>query len=472
MTGMSWRACAYACATVTVAGIAYCLAGMPLQLSDSVLLMLTAQSSSLLQILVTESTNHAFLRPALWGLVKVLFDLSSGHYFVTFKFFHVMQVAVATCLVLRLLDIRSRLDFVLVPATLAVFIGIHTFAGLVREAYPVNMYLTVVLCCLAGVNVARSKGGWWADLLAVAVFVLALFTLESGVLVWVCLVTGYVVGLRGVSRRAIAAATIVLVGYVLLRFAVLETGLPGLLERDSGYGFSRRTAAELNVMFAGRAFWFYLYNVACSVLTVLFAEPRGGGWELLRRAFQGDFSPWAVINVTSSVLATLVIGRYVYTRRREWQQRRFTPGDQLVVLFLAVLLSNAVVSFPYTKDVIMSPAGAFYAMAFFVAFGDLFSWLSQQRTLLRVAMATGVCLMCTGWAVRAVGLHYNLRQAAFVQRNDWATAEEWLQKQQVTLTSRSSLELVRNLRRQALRMPVPSPHFAQSWSERYFDQLQ
>ncbi len=51
--------------------------------------------------------------------------------------------------------------------------------------------------------------------------------------------------------------------------------------------------------------------------------------------------------------------------------RTFSHGDRLVILFVVVLAANAAISFGYTKDIIMSPAGLFQAAAVFVAVRDL-----------------------------------------------------------------------------------------------------
>ena len=42
------------------------------------------------------------------------------------------------------------------------------------------------------------------------------------------------------------------------------------------------------------------------------------------------------------------------------------------VFSLMTLLANAAISFPYTKDVVMSPAAAFHALAAAVALRELF----------------------------------------------------------------------------------------------------
>ena len=66
---------------------------------------------------------------------------------------------------------------------------------------------------------------------------------------------------------------------------------------------------------------------------------------------------------------------FVWRRRDAWLARRFERDDQLVALFVMILAANAVISYPYTKDVIMSPAGAFFAVAGFAAVRNVLTWL-------------------------------------------------------------------------------------------------
>ena len=83
----------------------------------------------------------------------------------------------------------------------------------------------------------------------------------------------------------------------------------------------------------------------------------------------------------ASALGSAVILGYMWTRRRDWLAWRTDRGDQLVIVFVAVALANAVLCYAYTKDVILSPAGAFFALALTVA---------TARTLESASTASGV----------------------------------------------------------------------------------
>ena len=95
---------------------------------------------------------------------------------------------------------------------------------------------------------------------------MAALTIESGLLVWVILVGGFVVGARGISRGGVAALLALLVVYFVLRFPVLDVGSPDLIERSSGFGFRILDPPDLVARFGSNPYPFYLYNIVCSFL--------------------------------------------------------------------------------------------------------------------------------------------------------------------------------------------------------------
>ena len=114
-----------------------------------------------------------------------LFDLANGHYWLVYRGFHALLACAAIGLFVRALRVRTWDDFAAAIFALTVFTGLHTFRGLVREAFPVSHFLQVAVLCLLALNLARSRGGWLVDVAAAATFAVASLTLESGLLVWV-----------------------------------------------------------------------------------------------------------------------------------------------------------------------------------------------------------------------------------------------------------------------------------------------
>jgi hypothetical protein len=355
-------------------------------------------------------------------------------------------------LYLHLVRPRTWRDVAVVPLGLAVLIGLHTFAGTVTEAFPVNTFMTVLLCCMAAANLAFAPHRWWVDVFVLLLFVVAALTVESGLLVGVIVIGAALVGARGVSRAGLALLVVLFAGYFVLRFAVLDVGSPGLLERASGYGFQRLEPPQLIEKFGANLLGFYVYNIVTSALSVLFSEPRAGIFRLTQGIISSNPEPSMIVNVIASTCATLIVGAFAWQRRHAWLARRFERDDQLVVLFFMVLITNAVISYPYTKDTIMSPAGVFFAVAAFVASRDvLLRWSAGGRA--KHALAVVSCAVLAGtWAIRSVGIHLNLRQAAFDVRNEWSFVEDRLE-QRIDPLDR---DLLQHLRSDAIYgRPVP-----------------
>jgi len=447
----------YACALLTAATLGYCLLRIPIQVTDSFLNILTLDRP--FGAVVSEALRErGYLRPGLWAGLKVVFDLSGGSYFEWFRGVHVLQVALVLVLFVRLLQPRTRPAAVSVPLAIAALVGSQTFAWTVLEAFPINTFLTIVLCCAAAASLAFAPHRWWVDALAAALFAAAVLTLESGILVWVIFAAGSLVGLKGVSRTGLAVSTLLLLLYLVVRFAVLQAGLPGWLDREAGFGFQRYDGARLQQMFGAAPFVFYGYNVVSAMLNVLTGEPRDGVWQLTRTAAAGEPDPVLLLQAAASTAATLVVGWYAWTRRREWRARRFDRGDQIVLVFAAVLGANAALCYAYTKDVIMSPAGFFHAAAVGVAGAHL---VERSATAARGALVRAVlvgAVLSTLWGARLIGIHVALNQMGLEVRDQWAYVDEFLERRNIrTLTPRQEA-LKRQLQEDALRRePAPAP---------------
>ena len=211
----------------------------------------------------------------------------------------------------------------------------------------------------------------------------------------------------------------------MLRFPIFGVGTPDLVERSSGFGFRVLDPPELVARFGANPFGFYLYNSVSGALSVLFSEPTGGVYGLTRQALNGDFSFETWDTFLASLCSTSLVALFVWRRRAAIAAWRLDRDDQLVSLFAIVLVANAVVTYPYSKDVVMSPAGVFLAVAVCVAARGLLSSL-PAITSPRVENVALAFFALTGamWAIRLTETHLNLRAAAVVERNEWAYMEE------------------------------------------------
>ncbi|MGH7555792.1 MAG: hypothetical protein ACREMQ_22555, partial [Longimicrobiales bacterium] len=447
------RRSAYLVAAILAVSFSYGLMRMPVQVSDSLSLLLDAQASpSPWSTFVTWGLRGKLLRPLFYAQVKALFDLADGHYWLIYRGFHALLLTAAILLFTRALRVRTWADFAAGVFALTVLTGLHTFRGTVREAFGINHFLEIVVFSLATLNLAQSRGGWWIDAAVAALFVAASLTLESGLLVWVIAVAAWASGMPGISRRGVMTVTLLLGVYFLVRFVYIGVELE---ERSSGFLFDRLEPHELNQRFGDNPIWFYAYNVVTSILSVLLSDPDGGVFEIARARLQGYVPPRLYVAVASSVLTTALIAWIAVRalRRRDVAQ----DGIRLLLVFAAVLLANATMSYAYTKHEILSTAGAFYALAAFAAVQHIIGYVRDfrfgfARPLLCVTLAAAATL----WAFRSTGVHHMLRVHAFKQRSDWARVADTAYQEANWPAERraEATRLVRQLRDEALEMRV------------------
>jgi hypothetical protein len=458
-----WLAWAFVYGTLVSLVVGYFLLRVPIQVTDSFTTLL-ALERPFFHIVGEQFGQAGYLRPAMWAELKLVHDLSGGDYTRWFRLTQALQVLALVWLYIRLVQPRSAAAMAVLPLGLAVLLGSHTFAWTVREAYPINTFLTMLLCCAAAANLSFARPRWWIDGLAAALFVVAALTVETGLLVWVIFVAGALVGLRGVSPRGLALVSAALAGYFVLRFALLDIGVPGLLERDSGFGFSRYTPGELAARFGASPWEFYAYNVVSGIATVLLSEPRDGVWRLTRSLAAGAPEWPLVVGFVSSSLATALIARFAWVRRERWRRWAFDRDDQLVLMFAAVLAANVVIGYAYAKDQILSPAGFFFAVAAFVGTLDLIAQLPARRLARTGALAVCVVLSVS-WSLRAIGLHAGLSWTAIKVREQWAYVDDWLARVGSLDLSPRTRALRDQLQHDAVRRYPAPPPLREQWTQ-------
>jgi hypothetical protein len=414
---------AYAYAAIIAAGFGYLLMQLPVQVYDSIGNIAAAFTTSWNELLVETIGSTAFLRPFINPQTKAVLDLAPGHEFLAFRVIHVLQACAAFWLFVRVLRVRTWPAAAAAAIGVVVMAGSHTFATLVNEGYPINNYLTVALCVLVAANVvSEERSRWWTDALVAAAFLLATGTVETGLLVWVVVAAGALAGYRGVSRGGVAGLTLLVAGYFVLRFVVMDVGTPGLLERPSGFLFERLEPAQLAERFGANPYPLYAYNVVSALGTVLFSDPRSGTFLIGRAVLHDSLRPWMVVNVLSSVAATVLV--LWYAARGTWFQdpSRWSGGQRLLFLAAGVIAANAAISFPYLKDQVMSTAGIFMGLAAAVAANGLIA--APPRSLIgRVAALLLIVVVTVIWSWRVIGVQHLVAHAAVNHRNDWAAID-------------------------------------------------
>jgi hypothetical protein len=108
---------------------------------------------------------------------------------------------------------------------------------------------------------------------------------------------------------------------------------------------------------------------------------------------------------------------------RGWRRGEIHDADRFLILLLAILPANALFAGGYEKDVIMSPAGLFYAAAAYFVFRDL---LADTRIPVAPVL---VLIVSIGWSVRFIGIHDSLRARALSVQDEWAYYDDWARQQ-------------------------------------------
>jgi hypothetical protein len=441
------------------------LLAIPVQLSDSLTEFVSVHGHSLWQVTAAEFYNGTYFRPFRRALIKVVYELSGGHYYAAFRGFQALQVLVLLLLIVRILRVRSAAALLSLPLGLAIVLGIHTFAGAVVEGLPINHFLTILICCAAAVNLAQAKRTLLTDSAAIALLIGAMLTIESGLLLWMIFVAAYAVGYRGVSRPAVIVLTVCVASYFFGRFVLIGGTAPGLNERSAGFGFSVLSPDELVARFGRNPIPFYAYNVVSAISSVLFAEPRGGVWVFVRELLRGRPEPWQFVNVVTSTATTLLIVRFALTRINQWRAGEFDEADRFVIIFLAVLPLNALFAGGYEKDVIMSPAGLFYGTAAYFVFRERLSGVKAISLAPALAL-----LLAVGWSVRFIGIHESLRARALAVREEWAYYDDWVREQPRPMPLTPEEQAIKqHLYEDAVLRAPRVPQLSLGVSERLFD---
>ena len=466
MSHVGPRGATYALAALFALALACDLLWMPVQVSDSLGEILEARQSPSVWASFTDTLgSEAYLRPLRIAQIKALYDVADGrHYWAVYRGFHALLIVAAILLFTRALRVRTAIDFAAAAVALTVLIGLHTFRGTVQEAFPINHFLEIAVLCLVVLNLAQSRGGVWVDVGAALTFAVGALTLESGLLVWFVAVAAWAAGWRGISVRGLSVMTVLLLGYGYLRFVHLATGVPSLTERSSGYLLEVLDPDELERRFGSQPLWFHAYNVLASAGSVLFAEPRSGVFETVSAWLNDRPLRRELLLVATSIVTT---GLIAWTAVLHIVRRR-PMGDtaRFIVVFVVVLAANAMLSFAYTKDEIMSVAGVFYALAAFGAIREL-ATSAGLRVATVAASALLVGALATGWSVRAAGVHYVLRSQAIKHQIDWVQLLGQWHRQDRWPTDPAEEQLLLRLHADAVHIKLPNTRIGRpDWPDR------
>jgi hypothetical protein len=428
------RAAAWIVAALFACAVSASVFRIPIQVSDSVEILEVVDRTPSMTAAFTQGlhASKTMLRPMRQVGTKLLLDIAHAtgdRYNVVFRGFHAATAALLIVLFTYVARPRDWSGAAALCFAMLVLTGLHTFGGMMREAYPINHFLLIAIYCLATFAIAESRGGIVADIAACVLFAVASLTLESGLVVFGVALAAYAAGLRGISRGALTAMVILAVAYIGLRIPMLHMSGNAVGERQTGYGTEMLTTTELRARFGSAAWLLYGYTILCSILTVLLSQPIAGQWTAFA-AWDPQAPPLFFLNdIGTSLVATAVVVWYLGRRRPPDGRRRWR--DPAPLAMIAVLVGSAILSYAYAKSEIMSAAGVFYALVVYLAVRELAEVLVRLKpdptnrvgsvgsAFRRTIVLLAVLFITTAWAWRAMGLQYRLQRGAFEARSEW-----------------------------------------------------
>ena len=461
---MSPRFAAWMLAALTAVGVAGSVYRIPMQVSDSleVIERVVPLPSAAAAFSDGLGNSTLMLRPLKEVRAKLLVEAGEGlgnRFHLVFRGYHAVAGALLITLFVWVCRVRTWTDVAALACALAILTGTHTFAGLFRESFPVNHFLVVAICVVAVFALSQGRGGRAADVTAILLFAIATLTFETGLLVWAVAAAAFVAGARGISKRAMAVMTLLLIGYIALRVGYLGKQPVAYGQRTTGFGAGLITAEEQFRRFSGNPIPFWAHNVSMSAVSVLLSQPTAGQWTVVRAWQQGAVPPVYFVEIGSSAVTTALIVWYFAgrggSRRRRWR-------DPMPIAFLVILSVSAAMSYAYAKNEIVSSAGVLYALMAYAALREMLtriplSWRAVPTALLVVALSGT-------WATRAAGLHLRLRHAAFEARSDWAyvlypaNRSHWP-------SDPHTLRVVTRMREESILQRTAAPALLPAWTE-------
>lgn len=375
-----------------------------------------------------------------------------------FRGTHVLLAALALVLLVVALPIEGWADVPAAGVALAALAGHHAVGALWIEAFPVNHYLEVLVATLLVLVAARTSPRRWVDAGLLVLLAALLLLFETALLIWVAVVLVVLLRLPGLTARTLALTSAVVAAYFATRFALGLTTV-SLGSNGTGLWTTVLSASDLDRLTGAARAGMVVYNMAGAVLSILFSEPRGGVFHLLRAHEEGRLTGMTELNVWASGLTTLLLAWWS-TRLLGPRHPALAQADRLGLVGVGLVLATAPFAAGYIKDEILAVGALGYACAVFAATRHL---LARAATPTRAAIPL-VLLVLIGslWSVRAAGAHYRLAVGAFKTRNDWAHVTTGFTPDDAR---RAEARLLTTLRQDALLRRVTAPEFMPRWAD-------
>jgi hypothetical protein len=455
---ISWLPVAWAVGWIVILGLAFFSISWPyIDLHSN---LRAATDTSWPQYVRYAFTRGVEYRPFLTLGLKGAYEVAGLHLWVYQLLVMAQLAAVLGLLTWLFRPIGTRRALAAIVA-LSCVLGLHT-SRILFLFVPVNAHSGALVLLLAALALALHPRTRPFDWIYLPLTTVALFTLESSLLIVPLLVVLWWFEAPGVSLRGVAGAVVAFLLYLFVRFTFgaavsLESSYVG-----SGLGFSDATPETLRNVFEHAPWLFWIYNVSASLLTVVASEPRAGAYRFVEALLRGGAPLWQWLHVLSSVLTTTVVIAVLATHRLASERDRL-----LVVAGVLLVVLGSGLGFLYTRDRIALSAGVGYTLLVFVALAMLLERLPAAAWK-RVSVVGVVGILFTTWTTRAAETYVQLRDTAWDYHLEWT--ERW---DDIGGSAQPRTELLTTLRSTALRASPANPRGDPAWTfvvfQRRFD---
>jgi len=399
-------------------------------------------------------------RPAFTLGVKAAYDIVGLHLWF-YQALVMVQLAATVALLLWLFRPVGAGRAMAAIVALSCILGLHT-SRILFLFVPLNLYSAALVLLLLAIALTLEPRMRSYDWVLFPITLVALFSLESSLLIAPIVIVVWWLAAPGVSLRGVAGAVFALAVYLTVRFT-FGTSVSFVDNYvGSGLGLSDATPEVLRNTFEHAPWLFWLYNVSASLLTVLASEPRAGAYQFIASLLRGSAQFWQWFHVVSSVVTTCVVV-VVLTQGKLTSDR-----DRLLcAIGLMMVVLGSGLGFLYTRDRIGLSAGVGYGILVYVALATMLERMpaSGVRRVTTVAVASVLAIF---WTTRTAESYVQLRDTAWDYRGEWTDRYE-----AVGGAAQPQTELLTSLRRVGISKSPADPRLDPAWTfvvfERRFD---
>jgi hypothetical protein len=347
---------------------------------------------------------------------------------------------------------------------LACVAGLHT-SRVLFMFMPLNVHSLGVVILLAAILLALSPQSRLTQSFFLPLTLVALFLLESGVLVVAVTLVLWKMQAPNAGGRAVVGVLAASAIYVAVRLGFGMQEAPAAYA-ETGLGFGDVETARLRDIFEHAPWMLWAYNIVASFFTVIASEPRAGRYLFVEALLSGRVPTWMYIHVVTSLITTGIVGYALATSRVQGKDRLVAAAG------MTLLVAGTALGFLYTRDRIALSAGVGYAMLLYVAVAAVLERHAAARPLGLTAAFVQVCIavVFVGWSIRTAETYLQLRDAG------WEHYREWTERyEELGGLARSQTDLLMRLREdvlsQAPRDPRRDPPSTYMLFQRRFDRL-